>query len=398
MDNHKTLILTIRPLHKAPRVLRQIETIKSKTTITAIGTTDPKIQGVKFIDYYKIFALGKIKRRLLKFKRSLYKRIPIHTEPVNAISLDTKTFHKRLKCLISEINPTVVIIHEPNWLPCASFEDRNYSVIFNAHEYFPLQRETDEWQLRFGREYHKLYYEHIRNVDLLINVSPGIQQKCLDEFNKDSILISNAPFYDDTSLPSVNEPGVVRIVHHGNAAPNREIEIMIKAVGSLHDLYENSVIGIEFKLDLYLHGNDQYMSKLIFIADLYENVRILPHVDYEDIVKTMNTYDIGIFLLPDNSFNHRHALPNKLFEYMQARIGIIITPLPGMVDLVEKHGIGIVTDGFDAKTCAEAIKTLNLEKINEFKLKSGIAAKQECADIYQRRLYDFMFESTLGTE
>ena len=121
MDNHKTLILTIRPLHKAPRVLRQIETIKSKTTITAIGTTDPKIQGVKFIDYYRIFALGKIKRRLLKFKRSLYKRIPIHTEPVNAISLDTKTFHKRQEDNRDTISYIYIYIyqriHRYSWKP-----------------------------------------------------------------------------------------------------------------------------------------------------------------------------------------------------------------------------------------------------------------------------------------
>jgi glycosyltransferase involved in cell wall biosynthesis len=391
MNKHKTLILTIRPLHKAPRVLRQIETIKAKTTITAIGTTDPKIQGVEFIDYSKVFALGKIKRRLLKLKRSLYKRIGITTEPVNTISLDAKTFQKRLKCLINEINPTVVIIHEPNWLPCASFKDRNYTVIFNAHEYFPLQRETDEWQLRFGRGYYELYKNHLGDVDLLINVSSGIQQKCLDEFGKDSILIPNAPFYDNTLLASVTTPDVIKLVHHGNAAPNREIEIMIKAVGSLLNLYETGVIDIEYKLDLYLNGNEQYMSKLIFLANLYDNVRIMPHVDYEDIIKTINTYDIGIFLLPDNSFNHHHALPNKLFEYMQARIGIIITPLPDMMYFVKKYSTGIITDGFDAKACADTIKTLNPKKINEFKVNAGISAKQECADIHQQKIYNYMF-------
>lgn len=391
MKNHKTLILTIRPLHKAPRVLRQIETIKNKTTITAIGTTDPKIQGVEFIEYKKLFSLGKVRRRLLKLKKSLYKRIPIRTEPVNTISLDTKTFLKRLKCLISEVRPSVVIIHEPEWLPCASFEDRNYTVIFNAHEYFPLQRETDEWQQRFGRKYHDLYDKHLKDIDLLINVSPGIQKKCLDIFNKQSILIPNAPFYDGSMQPRLTEHGIIRIVHHGNGAPNREIETMIEAVGLLHKWYKNAEIRIEFKLDLYLSGNDDYMRKLISIKDQYENIRILPHVDYEDIVKTINAYDIGLFLLPDNSFNHRYALPNKLFEFLQARIGIIITPLPGMMNFVEKHGVGMVTNGFDAKTCADAIKTLNLEKINEFKLKSDIAAKQECADIYQQELCEFIF-------
>ena len=391
MKNHKTLILTRRPLHKAPRVLRPIEVIRDRTTITALGTSDPEINGVRYIDYNQHFALGKARRRLLKYKRSIYKRIGKRFDQINTLQLDDNRFNIKLKTLISQIKPTVIIIHEPEWLPCASFAGKNYTVVFNAHEYFPLQRETNEWQLRFGNKYYNLYKKHLGDVDLMINVSPGIQKKCLDEFNKQSIVIPNAPFYNDRMEACDTEQDTIRIVHHGNAAPNREIEIMIEAVGSLHDLYISRVIQIEFKLDLYLNGNDDYMSKLISLSDQYDNIRILPHVNYKDIIKTINTYDIGLFLLPDNSFNHRHALPNKLFEYIQARIGIIITPLPEMKQFVEKYGTGMVTNGFGAKTCAAMIQTLTTEQIAEFKIKAGDAAKHECADVYQQKLYEFMF-------
>ena len=394
MNNHKTLILTLRPLHKAPRVLRQIEAIRERTTITTVGTSAPEINGVRFIDYNRHFALGKARKRFLKYKRSIYKRIGKRFDTINTLTLDDTEFNTRLNNLISKIKPTVIVIHEPEWLPCASFTGKNYTVVFNAHEYFPLQRETIEWQLRFGKRYYDLYKKHLADVDLMINVSPGIQKKCLEEFNKQSILIPNAPYYNDCMKACDTKQDVIRIVHHGNAAPNREIEIMIEAVGSLHDSYISGVIPIEFKLDLYLSGNDDYMSKLISISDQYDNIRILNHVPYYKIIETVNKYDIGLFLLPENSFNHKCSLPNKLYEYLHARIGIIVTPLPEMKKFVEKYDTGIVTNGFDAKTCAETIKTLDLEKIIEFKLNAGMTAKKECADLYQQKLFEFMFGFT----
>ena len=135
MKNHKTLILTKRKLCRAPRVRKEIDYLNAKTAITAVGYSNPHIQGVTFIDYKSFFSANKIKRRLNKFKRSLDKRFS-NKKLRNVSDLSTENYQRRIDSLIEKIKPDVIIIHEPEWLPFVTTDDRAYKVIFNAHEYY----------------------------------------------------------------------------------------------------------------------------------------------------------------------------------------------------------------------------------------------------------------------
>jgi hypothetical protein len=381
MMNHKTLILTKRKLCKAPRVRKEIDCLHAKSAITVVGYSNPNIVNVTFIDYKSLLMTGKIKRRFNKFKRSWSKRFNKNVLR-NVSDLSHKNYQRQISLIIEKIKPDVIIIHEPEWLPFVTTDDRAYKVIFNAHEYYPKQVETAEWQKKFGIYYKELYANYLKKVDLLINVSDGIAAKCLKEYGKSSIVINNAGEYVDAKPKSSNaEP--IRIVYHGAATPARNLENIIHAVSQFPE---------KFSLDLMVDDNiNDYVVHLRQLAADATNINVLEQVPYEKITMQLQKYDLGIHLLPDTCFNHRHALPNKVFEYIQARLGLIVSPLPEMEKLVARHGIGIVTNGESKQDCIDALANISITDVEKFKHASHDAASLINAKNAHTPLVDYLF-------
>ena len=381
MDNHKTLILTKRKLCKAPRVRKEIGYLHAKSEITAVGYSNPHMRGVTFIDYKSIFIVSKIKRRINKFKRSWDKRFS-NRELRNVSDLSAKDYQRLVDSLLKEIKPDVIIIHEPEWLPFVSSENKTYKVIFNAHEYYPKQVETAEWQKKFGIYYKELYATYLKKLDLLINVSDGIANECLKKYGKSSIVINNAGEYVDAKPKFIStEP--IRLVYHGAATPARNLENIIHAVSQYPE---------KFSLDLIVDDKiNDYVVYLRQLAANATNINVLEQVPYEKIIIQLQKYDLGIHLLPDTCFNHRHALPNKVFEYIQARLGLIVSPLPEMEKLVARHGIGIVTKGESKQDCIDALAKISITDVDKFKHASHYAASLINAKGAHKPLVDYLF-------
>ena len=139
-------------------------------------------------------------------------------------------------------------------------------------------------------------------------------------------------------------------------------------------------------------GTDYTRTKHIReLAATYANVNILEQVPYDQIIKQLQSYDMGIHLLPDTCFNHRHALPNKIFEYIQARLGWIVTPLPEICNLVESHGDGVATAGETADDCIVALERIQLEDVSRYKEASHKASSILNAEISHEKLVNYIF-------
>ena len=82
-----------------------------------------------------------------------------------------------------------------------------------------------------------------------------------------------------------------------------------------------------------------YRDELVARADAIEGVRVLPALPMRELVKEANAYDIGLYLLGEANANHRAALPNKFFEFIQARLALAIGPSPEMARIVNEYGL-----------------------------------------------------------
>jgi len=180
-------------------------------------------------------------------------------------------------------------------------------------------------------------------------------------------VIHNSAAYQDLG-PSATAGRPIRLVHHGGAIPSRQLETMIETMRHLDDRYT---------LDFILVPSvPRYLESLKALAAGDARIRFLPPAPMHELPGILNAYDAGIYLLPPNNFNNRYSLPNKFFEFVQARLTIAVGPSPEMAALVRRHDLGVVAEDFTPRSFARAISGLDRERIAAHKARSHAAARE----------------------
>lgn len=366
---HKMLILTNRTLHNGPRMIREFATFQNDFEITAIGTTPPLQAEIHFepISQFKPFfftVINAICRRLY------YNRI------VNFVA----EYYPALFQFIYSKKFDVVIIHDPTFLPLIQRLKKkiNFVAVYNAHEYHPLEFEDKVgWTDTFGRYQFVLYKKYLSSIDLLVNVCEGIAGKCKAEFQKESIVIPNVAMMSEVK-PTENS-GIIKLIYHGAIMKSRNIEDMIDVVAQLGNSYSLDIMG------MVSNGNEEYFESLKQYALKAGNTKFVNAVAFDQIITTINKYDIGLFLLRPNNFNYTHALPNKLYEFIQAKLAIAIGPSVEMKQVVDQYELGVVGDDFSASNLAEKIRGLTREDILRYKNHAVAASLLENAAVYSAK-------------
>lgn len=351
-------------------MIKEIEALKDEYEIHALGRTAPHDPDIPFISIDKVYGITRLIAKLYSviFKKYYAGRLFF--------------FESGLHRIISRLKPDIIINHNPIFFPAIfSYKKYPFKVVYNAHEYHPMQFEDEEWLKTAGTYYAEIYRRYLPKIDLFINVCDSIAQKCEQEFGKSSLVIPNAaPFHPEISPRMSEKNHKLRVIHHGAAIRGRRIEKMVEAVGGM-DNYE---------LDLMLIPNDKaYYATLLDLAKKFNNIRIIPAVPYNDIVTYISQYDIGLYILNPGSFNNKVALPNKLFEFIQARLALVVSPNDEIAAIVRNHKIGEVTVGYEIQDLKEVLEQLTVEKINLYKNNSNQVAQQLSAEVY----YDKMKEA-----
>lgn len=166
--------------------------------------------------------------------------------------------------------------------------------------------------------------------------------------------------------PTALEPERVRLVHSGVAAPERHIEWLIDAVARLDE---------RFSLDLYLTGDPKgYLGRVSARAAAVSRVTLHPPVTPPELPATLNAYDLGVFLLPPKSTNNRLMLPNKFFDFVQARLGVVMSPAPETDALIQRYGLGPTLADASVGSLVETLSSVTAEQIEGWKHASHEAA------------------------
>lgn len=353
------LILAWSDLSKDPRVYRQIQLLSKTYRIIASGLADPKVDGVRFIrlvPQQRQFAHKMIYSGLLllgAYEIYYWKRPWIHD------------------CLeyLSDVQADLILANDIDMLPVALKIARNRSkVIVDLHEYAPSEFE-DNFLWRFLFQSYKSYLcrRYLPITDGAMTVCDSIRQEYSRKFGMDSVVVMNmAKFFD--LHPSETHESTIKMVHHGGAVRSRRIENMIDIMTYLDE---------RFSLDLILVPSDQrYLNELKNKAKKMPRVRFLSPLPMTSLAEQLNSYDIGLYLLPPNSFNNRYALPNKFFEFIQARLAIAIGPSPEMGKFVNEYNLGVLAEDFSPISLANKLNQLTRDQIAHYKTLSHAAARK----------------------
>lgn len=278
-----------------------------------------------------------------------------------------------LRKLVGHQKFDLVVANDIDTLPLAFALKGNAKLIFDAHEYAPRHFENNLiWRIFFQQFYIYLCKKFIPKTDAMLTVGQGLADEYEKNFGVKPVIITNAA-RQHAIEPSVTAPEKIRLIHHGIANPSRRLELMIEMMGYLDE---------RFTLDLMLMTSNYasaqtraYIETLKANASKDSRIKIVPSVTSAAVVATINRYDIGVFLLPPVNFNYANTLPNKLFDFIQARLGIAIGPTPEMAAIVHHYQNGVVSEDFHPKSLARKLNSLTTEDIVRFKNQSAIAAQ-----------------------
>ncbi|MCU1417971.1 MAG: hypothetical protein JWP32_2145, partial [Schumannella sp.] len=133
-------------------------------------------------------------------------------------------------------------------------------------------------------------------------------------------------------------------------------------------------------LDLFLvRGGDggAYWKKLRALAAGSPRITFHDAVAPHELPGTLNAFDVGVYSVPIITTNHRYMLPNKFFDFVQARLAIVFSPTEEIDALVARLGLGVTSADASARALTAALETLTPESVEQFKHNADVAARTE---------------------
>jgi glycosyltransferase involved in cell wall biosynthesis len=363
----KILIISFSDLTNDARVSRQVDFIKNNYQITVAAYDGKEVNG------YELIKIAKTKFTLLnKLITSLFLILRMHGRAYSLL-YQYKPLLEKLKQPFD-----LIIANDVESLPMAFAIKNSAKILFDAHEYAPRHFEDKVmWRIFFQPFNAYVCKKYIPLVDAMTTVGKGIAAEYKRNFKCNPSILNNATWYNSIE-PSLTYPRKIRMIHHGGATVSRNLENMIEMMAYFDD---------RFTLDLMLvvpeiasSKTKSYINHLKDIAKNDPRIKFIPPVKSNEVVNFVNRYDLGIILIPPVNFNYANGLPNKLFEFIQAKLAVATGPIPEVAQIVNEFNLGVVSEDFTAKKLAQKLSTLTDEELINFKRNSAKAATQLSAE------------------
>lgn len=258
-------------------------------------------------------------------------------------------------------NPDLVIANDWRALPLAFAAKRGCGarIIYDSHEFAP-EEFADSWRWRvLARQYVvRIEDRYIREADAVATVSEGIADALAQRYGLTRpTVISNTPAWQETAFRPTTRP--ITVLYHGAVVPRRGLETLIESV---------SLWPEEFRLVIRgptQGGFDQHLRTLAM--PFGERIALEPPVPPDQLISTAAQADIGIFLLSNSTTHARFAMPNKIFEYVQAGLMVISSDLPEIRRMIEAAACGVLLSSDTPQVIAACLASLDPAQIDAHK-------------------------------
>lgn len=219
----------------------------------------------------------------------------------------------------------------------------NIPLIFDSHEIFS---EMPAVQGKMSQKlWRYLQNKIVPNLEFMITASGSYAKWFHNKYGIEPVVIQNAPrkIAFSIDIPS-NNPKI--ILYQGAINPFRGID---KAILAMHHL-ENVV----FKI-----AGDGPMKKeyedLVLKENLQDKVQFLGKLLPDDLRKITLTADVGMSIEENGGESYEFSLPNKVLDCIQAKVPLILSPLPEMLNIKNKFDVGEIIENHEPKNIAAAI-------------------------------------------
>ncbi|KAA0971881.1 glycosyltransferase family 4 protein [Aureimonas fodinaquatilis] len=226
--------------------------------------------------------------------------------------------------------------------------------VHDLHEYVCGLTHIAEDFRALCEEYERRY---LTQADHLITVSDALALKVseIHKLKQLPTVVFNAPWENSETenAPDIRSdlglaPSTHLAIYIGGAKKERGCETLLRAIATRPNVH----------LCFLSQGN--YVDELALLAKklgLKERLHIRPYVASDQVVSYIRTATVGLHGLIHYP-NGEVAMPNKLFEYMQAGIPVVVSDVAEMKKFVNAHSTGCVFEAENAASCANAIQSV----------------------------------------
>lgn len=271
--------------------------------------------------------------------------------------------------LIEEFQPDIIHAHDMHTPGIAiRVADRigrhgtRPKVLYDAHEFVAGVSMPEQRRLA----YVGLEAEFVRKADAVITVSPLLAQWLQERYGLAELpgVVANAPMLhvpgDEHPAPdAAAEPPSLRkaaglaegtplLVYSGAVSAMRGIPTMVEALPELPEVHVAIVRGADSDFTRALQKQAQELG----VADRLHMVGyVAPHL----VPQYLASADIGVIPILHTP-NHEVALITKYYEYMHARLPIVVSDVQAMAEFTRELGNGEVFTAGDAHEYALAVR------------------------------------------
>ena len=326
----------------------------------------------------EIFIIGRASADL-PYEENLYDKITILRLDVPLLSLIHKITTLRIigwyflaTWKVFKLAPQCLSVHSVSLLPLALVVKAflpKMLIIYETHE---LETETNgasHFKRIIRRLVEKIAYSFIHHT---VTVSPSICSWYSDSYQRDNVsLVLNCPHYikrvDSNCLREKFDISKDKVVflYQGIMSAGRGIE---KVVEAFEKLPQSAV--------LILLGYGPDFEKWQKASERLNYLYVHPVVPFENLLKVTASADCGISFTEDTCLSYRFSLPNKLFEFIQARLPVIVSPTFDQANLVNEAKIGLVCESFEVEAMVSACENFlcGYTKVTKSNLDAAAAA------------------------
>jgi len=221
----------------------------------------------------------------------------------------------------------------PNYL-IAKFKRK--PLVYDSHEYFTevpelVSRPTVQ---KIWKRIERAIFPKLKDVITVNNSIAGLFEQ---DYGLRPVVVRNVPYLiketekktrKELDLP---EDKHLLILQGAGINIQRGAEEMVEAM-----LYiDHSVLLIAGQGDVI-----PFLKKMVSDRSLENKVIFRPRMPYQELMQLTKNADLGLTLDKDTNLNYRYSLPNKIFDYIQAGIPVVASPLPEIAHIINTYQVG----------------------------------------------------------
>ena len=196
--------------------------------------------------------------------------------------------------------------------------------------------------------------------------------------NTYTVSSSIADYYDkkyQTKFKVIrNLPLMIRTISKGNLSFDHKEENIILYQGAINigrglELIINTMPFLSNCILVIIGNGDIIKNLKAYVKNTnIEKVRFLGSLTPDELQEITPLANIGISVEEDLGLNYRFSLPNKIFDYINAEVPILVSNLPEMRKIIDTHKVGeIVKDRTPQKLALQIKELLKKDYSKELK-------------------------------